>query len=216
MLSNSQVSKKQRDLISIAKVCGEQLLVVINDILGTGVLHNCFFKKKYFQDISVSEQGNLILVEDQVPLRTTVEQSADAMAFEVAGKSMEFIVDVDPNVPETIIGDAARIRQLLINLLGNALKFSSEGEVVLRVVKTEEKESEKGTLCTIQFSVQDSGVGIQDDIKEVIFQPFMQADSSPTRRFVSVALFCKIDWLSQGGSGMGLCISKRLAGFSLH
>src|SRR6202040_282481 len=107
-------------------------------------------------------------------------------------KRLELLYEIAPDVPEVVNGDSRRLRQVLLNLLGNAIKFTSEGEVALRV----QKDAEDGRGCILHFTVSDTGIGIPLEKQKVVFEPFTQADSSTTRKY--------------GGTGLGLTISSRL------
>jgi CheY-like chemotaxis protein len=153
------------------------LLSIINDIL----------------DFSKIESGMLELEEHPFDLRTCVEDSVELLAAQAAEKKLDLAYDLDDSVPDTVVGDVTRLRQILVNLVGNAVKFTSVGEVVVRVNLSEEN-SHAGLL---HFCVRDTGIGIPENKRERLFKSFSQVDSSTTRQF--------------GGTGLGLAISKRLA-----
>ena len=156
---------------------GEALLSVINDIL----------------DFSKIEAGKLELEELDFDLRATLEDAAELLALRAHEKRLEFICRIDPEVPTFLRGDPGRLRQILINLGGNAIKFTARGEVAIEV----RLESETDDRIKVRFEVRDTGIGIPQDKIGLLFTAFQQVDASTTRRF--------------GGTGLGLAISKRLA-----
>jgi len=176
LLSESPLMEEQQELTKIAGVCGNQLLVVINDIL----------------DLSKMEENKLPLEKLPVDVLKVMEDSLDIIAMDAEKKNLEVILDVDNNIPHYLIGDPVRIRQILVNLLTNGVKFTEKGEVRLKVECRYLDDSQ----CEFKFSVADTGIGIKEDAKFRIFQPFTQADSSVTRKY--------------GGSGLGLAITKRI------
>ncbi len=172
---DTELTADQRDYMSTVKTSAEMLLAIINDIL----------------DFSKIEAGKLEL--DPIPfnVQNMVEETARAFALRAQEKGLEVVCDVRPEVPECAVGDPIRIRQILTNLVGNAIKFTQQGEVAVEV----ELELDAAEL-TLHFSVRDTGIGIPKEKHAAIFESFAQADSSTTRRF--------------GGTGLGLTISKRL------
>jgi CheY-like chemotaxis protein/HPt (histidine-containing phosphotransfer) domain-containing protein len=152
------------------------LLEIINDIL----------------DFSKIEAQRLDLDHAEFDLRETVGDAATLLALRAAEKGIELACHIMPDVPDLVLGDAGRLRQVLLNVLGNAVKFTAEGEVVLRVTVDSANESQ----VTLHFAVSDTGIGIPADKQRQIFQAFTQADSSTTRRY--------------GGTGLGLAIALRL------
>lgn len=179
VLLDTNLTNQQRDFVETIRTSGEQLLVIINDIL----------------DFSKIESGRLTLEEYPFELRETLEVALDLFGSKAAEKNIDLIYLVKENVPNTIIGDSTRLKQILTNLLGNALKFTDSGEVFISVsaLLTASEEYE------IQFSVKDTGIGIPPQKKNLLFQPFSQLNSSTTRLY--------------GGTGLGLAISKKLAEF---
>ncbi|UHD17763.1 response regulator [Thiocapsa bogorovii] len=177
LLRDSQLSRQQQDFIATAEKSGGLLLTVINDIL----------------DFSKIEAGKLDLQEVELDLRNTVEEITGLVASSVRARPIEVASFVHPDVPRLLSGDPYRIRQILMNLMGNAVKFTDRGEVVVRV-GLDRKTAEN---CVVRFEVSDTGIGIDPQTIETLFRPFTQADASTTRRF--------------GGTGLGLVISKRLA-----
>jgi PAS domain S-box-containing protein len=172
----TRLSAEQQDYLATVKSSSEALLAVVNDVL----------------DFSKIEARRLDLDHTEFELRETVGDAAKALAIRAAEKRIELACDVHPDVPEALIGDAGRLRQVLLNVVGNAVKFTTEGEVVLRV----EMEGADGPRVRLHFSVVDTGIGIPPEKQQQIFHAFTQADSSTTRRY--------------GGTGLGLAIALRL------
>jgi len=177
LLGESHMSPDQRSYVDLLKKAGEALLSLVNDIL----------------DLSKIEANQIELEEVGFNLKELIEQATEIYALKTDKKGIELACQVAPNVPEFVKGDPARLRQILLNLIGNAIKFTERGEIVVRVARFEGQPS--GALL---FSVSDSGIGIPRDKYESIFQSFTQVDSSTTRKY--------------GGTGLGLAISKRLVG----
>ncbi len=177
LLLDTPLDEEQRLFAQTVQTSGETLLGIINDIL----------------DFSKIEAGKLELEKLDFDLRTEVEQMAAMMAFRVFGKDLDFICSVDPETPREIQGDPGRLRQVMMNLVGNAVKFTQEGEIEVRVCTEEE------TPCDVvlRFSIRDTGIGIPPEKLETLFQQFTQVDASTTREY--------------GGTGLGLAISKQLA-----
>jgi PAS domain S-box-containing protein len=176
LLLDTNLDETQRDLVKTIHSSGETLLNIINDIL----------------DFSKIESGKLEIENNLLNLRLLVEDELDIISVRSNEKNLELAYYIDKNVPEKIFGDLVRIRQILTNLLGNAIKFTSEGLVSLEVYA---QPTEKNRY-RITFHVRDTGIGIPKERINSLFEPFTQADSSITRRF--------------GGTGLGLAISKRL------
>ncbi len=176
LLLDTALTDEQRDYVTRFSRAANALLALINDIL----------------DLSKIESGHMELEQVPFDLRELVESTGELMAMRAQTKQLELIVDVDPDVPQTVQGDPTRLRQILINLLGNAIKFTERGEIVLRV---QPHEGSHDSL--LHFSVTDSGIGIPEDKLTTIFENFTQVDSSTTRKY--------------GGTGLGLSISRRLA-----
>jgi len=184
ILEETVLSKEQHDYLKVLREAGEALLAIINDVL----------------DISKIECGDVQIEKSEFSLDDLVEKVCDILAIRAHKKGIELVDHISPNVPVGLIGDSYRMRQILVNLIGNSIKFTDKGEVVLNIKLAEEEgykcetESEDG-VCLL-FSVKDTGVGIPKEKQKDIFESFKQADSSTTRKF--------------GGSGLGLSISKRL------
>ncbi len=176
LLLESPLSRTQRDYAETIRSSADSLLIVINDIL----------------DFSKIEAGKLDIEALELDLRNVVEEAAVMLAFQAAAKNLELVVHIHPDVPDRVVGDPQRIRQCLINLISNAIKFTREGEIVIEV----SSDARRGTELSTRFEVRDTGIGIAPGTLQNLFQPFVQADSSTTRHF--------------GGTGLGLSIVRRL------
>jgi PAS domain S-box-containing protein len=176
LLLDTKLDAEQSEYVSVVKSSADALLRVINDIL----------------DFSKIEAGKLLIEHIPFALAPTMEDTVKAVALRARDKGLELLCDIDANVPRNVIGDPGRLRQILVNLIGNAIKFTKVGAIVVRAVC----ESEEAEGCVVHFSVADSGIGIAPDKLGSIFEAFSQEDSSTTRRF--------------GGTGLGLTISARL------
>jgi len=170
------LNNEQRDYLQTARSSAETLLGVINDVL----------------DFSKIEAGRLDLDHTTFELRAEMEVAVRTVALRAHQKGLELICDVKPGVPEAVVGDPIRFKQVLVNLISNAIKFTPSGEVVV----TAQAREGDGQTAMIQFEVRDTGMGIASEKLATIFQAFTQADNSTTRRF--------------GGTGLGLTICKRL------
>ncbi|OGR59886.1 MAG: hypothetical protein A2X36_13640 [Elusimicrobia bacterium GWA2_69_24] len=176
LLEGTELAQEQAQYVRVLKSAGENLLVLINDIL----------------DLSKIEEGRMEI--ERIPFRIdeTVGKVCEFMALRAHKKGLELAYHVAPGVPADALGDPVRLRQVLVNLIGNAVKFTSAGEVLVDVRALESG----GAETLLEFSVSDTGIGIPADKLDKLFRRFSQADSSTTRKY--------------GGSGLGLCISKRL------
>jgi PAS domain S-box-containing protein len=172
----SKLTAEQRDYLDTVKSSADSLLEIVNDIL----------------DFSKIEARRLELEHTALDLRETVGDAAKLLALRASEKGLELACHIAPDAPDVVLGDPGRLRQVLLNVLGNAVKFTDKGEVVLDVVV----QSIGPSRTTLRFSVSDTGIGIPADKQRQIFQAFTQADSSTTRRF--------------GGTGLGLAIALRL------
>jgi PAS domain S-box-containing protein len=184
LLGESDLTLEQRRYVETMISNGNSLLGLINDIL----------------DLAKVESGKLQLEESDFDLTELVECAAETLAVRAAEKGLELATHVLPDVPCRLVGDPLRLRQIFINLLGNAIKFTERGEIVLRVERAENAPPGGGddrSPVPLRFSVRDTGVGIAADKLGTIFESFSQADSSTTRKY--------------GGSGLGLAIVVRLA-----
>jgi PAS domain S-box-containing protein len=172
----TKLSSQQRQYLTTVKDSADSLLALINDIL----------------DFSKIEARKLELDRVAFDLRETLEDTLKAVALRAQQKGLELVCHIRPKVPEGLVGDPNRLRRIVVNLVGNAVKFTERGEVVLRVAAESLSESE----VVLRFAVTDTGIGVPEDKREQIFRPFVQADSSTTRKY--------------GGTGLGLAISTQL------
>ncbi len=178
LLGETRLDDEQQQLVRTIQSCGEGLLVIINDIL----------------DYSKIEAGQIILDIHSFHLRELIEDTLELFSKSAADKKLELNYYIEPEVPLHLEGDSSRIRQVLINLIGNAIKFTERGEVILRI-ELQHKNSDESS-CKILFAVHDTGIGIPDEHQGNLFQVFTQADNSITRKY--------------GGTGLGLAISKKI------
>ncbi|HIJ96612.1 MAG TPA: DUF3365 domain-containing protein [Desulfuromonadales bacterium] len=176
ILLSTELNEEQRGYAEIVRKSGENLLLLINDIL----------------DFSKIEAGKLEVELLDFNLQTTVQETVELLAVKASGAGLDMICQIDPQIPHCLRGDPGRIRQVIINLVGNAIKFTHSGEVIIRV----ERQSEQSDSVTLHFEIRDTGIGIAEERREAIFSPFTQADGSTTRKY--------------GGSGLGLAICKQL------
>ena len=176
LLLSTPLSAEQRDLAETLCQSSEALLTIINDIL----------------DFSKIEAGRLVLESVDFDLSEHLELAVDLHADAAARKGLELVMDIHPSVPSRVRGDPVRLRQIILNLLSNAIKFTAQGEVVLRVTVA----GSRAARSVLRFEIIDTGIGIPPSVQATLFQPFVQADTSTTRRF--------------GGTGLGLAICKRL------
>ena len=179
LLSQTTQDSEQRGYTETIQTCGENLLTVLNDIL----------------DFSKIESGKLELEEIDFNLCACVEEVLDVFANKASQVGIDLLYQVDANVPEHIIGDPTRLRQILINLISNAIKFTNTGEVFAKIYSKAPRSDGQTELC---FEVRDTGIGIPADKLERLFKAFSQVDSSTTRKY--------------GGTGLGLVISEKLIG----
>lgn len=182
LLSETKLNEDQNKYVSVFKNAGEALLSLVNDIL----------------DLSKIEAEQLVLEEIEFDIRSVVEQSADIYALKTAEKAVELVAHVEEDVPINLVGDPSRLRQVILNLIGNAIKFTEQGEIVVGVARAASMgdAQEKGSSARLLFTVRDTGIGIPAEKLEAIFGSFSQVDSSTTRKY--------------GGTGLGLTISKEL------
>ncbi len=172
----TDLTLEQREYLETVKLSADSLLAVINDIL----------------DFSKIEAGKIDLELDDFNLRESLESTLKTLALRADEKGLEILCEIAPPVPDVVRGDSNRLRQVVINLIGNAIKFTDRGEVALSIhVEAEEDEDR-----ILHFTVSDTGIGIPAEKQKLIFRPFSQADTSTTRKY--------------GGTGLGLSISKRL------
>lgn len=180
LMLESNLNQDQRQMAEIIRTSGESLLTIINDIL----------------DFSKIESGKLELEQQPFVLRACVEETLDLLAPKAAEKGINLACSIPGDTPACIVGDVTRVRQILFNLIGNGLKFTERGEVVVSV--TSELKDAAIPRHEIHFTVHDTGIGIPQDRLNSLFQSFQQVDASTTRKY--------------GGTGLGLAISKRLSG----
>lgn len=176
LLSATELDEEQRTLVETLRRSGEALMLLLNDIL----------------DLSKIDAGHLALEEHDFDAQELVGDVVDLLAEEAFKKQVELTCFVDPDISATLRGDPDRLRQVLLNLVGNAIKFTSEGFVTVRVRLLYRTDGQE----VLWFEVQDSGIGIDEPTQAKLFEPFTQADASTTRRF--------------GGTGLGLAISRKL------
>jgi two-component system sensor histidine kinase/response regulator len=176
LVLESELTADQRESLGLVQVSAESLLAVINDVL----------------DFSKIEAGKLEFELIPFDLRENLGETMRTLGFRAQQKGLELVYDVDSDVPETLVGDPGRIRQVLVNLVGNAIKFTDLGEILV----TAARESEDGGEVLLHFSITDTGVGIASNKQDTIFEAFSQADGSMARKY--------------GGTGLGLTICSRL------
>jgi len=175
LLNNSDLQPKQQDFVDIIQRSGNALLTIINDIL----------------DFSKIEAAKLSLLSEPFVLRDSVEDVTSLLASGVSDSGVDLLLRIQPDLPKTFLGDVGRVRQILTNIIGNAVKFTHEGHVLVDISGV----CEEG-VCALRFTVSDTGVGIPQDKVTKIFDKFNQADVSTTREF--------------GGTGLGLNIAREL------
>jgi signal transduction histidine kinase/CheY-like chemotaxis protein/HPt (histidine-containing phosphotransfer) domain-containing protein len=173
---DTELDPTQRDYLKTAQTSAEALLDVINDIL----------------DFSKIEAGKFELDPMPFTLGESLSDTMSALAVRAHGKGLELALEIDPDVPEELVADLGRLRQVIINLTGNAVKFTEEGEVVVRIAVETRAEAD----VQLHFAVSDTGIGIPKDKQRAVFEAFQQADTSITREF--------------GGTGLGLAIASRI------
>ena len=178
MLDQTDLTEEQHGMLGVIRSSAQALLIIINDIL----------------DFSKIEAGKLEIESVPFSPLEVVEESAELVAGRIEEKGLQLSVDVGPGVPDRLTGDPTRVRQILINLIGNAVKFTEKGGVAV-TVSAEQFPGETGGV-RLRFAVTDSGIGLTEEQRAKLFQPFQQADSSTSRRF--------------GGTGLGLTICHKL------
>jgi PAS domain S-box-containing protein len=184
LLLDTGLSPEQQEFSETIRDSADALLTIINDIL----------------DFSKVEAGKMELEKQPFDLRDCLESALELLATKATEKGLDLAYVIDPGTPETIAGDVTRLRQILINLLNNAVKFTEQGEVVISVAGepvTKENSGEQADVYELHFAVRDTGIGIPQDRMDRLFRSFSQVDASTTRRY--------------GGTGLGLAISKRLS-----
>jgi signal transduction histidine kinase/DNA-binding response OmpR family regulator len=176
LLLGTEVTTEQSEYLEMLRISADTLLTLINEIL----------------DFSKIESGKFQLDPIAFPLRASMAETMKPLGMRAQQKNLELICDIDPEVPDEIVADPTRLRQIVVNLIGNAIKFTENGEIELSV----SVESREEDTVQLKFSVRDTGIGIPVEKQESVFQAFSQADSSTSRKF--------------GGTGLGLTISTRL------
>jgi PAS domain S-box-containing protein len=181
LLLDTELSPEQNDYLGKILAASNALLGLINDIL----------------DYSKIEAGQLHIENASFSLADVIQNTANLFSVSVEEKNLKLLTELDPDLPEILVGDSLRLGQILNNLVGNAVKFTQQGEINVKVGRMPQTVA-RPSFITLQFSVSDTGIGIPDEHMERLFAPFSQADASISRRF--------------GGSGLGLSITKRLLG----
>ncbi len=176
LLLDTDLDEEQRGYAKIVNASGENLLALINDIL----------------DFSKIEAGKLDMEAIDFDLRTTLEDTAEMLAIRASQKGIELICHIDPEVPHYLTGDPGRLRQIITNLVGNSVKFTHQGEIVISA----RVDSEGEEFVVVKFDIKDTGIGIPANRIDALFSPFTQVDGSTTRKY--------------GGTGLGLAICKQL------
>lgn len=180
LLLDSDLTSQQKDFVSTIRKSGDELLTIINDIL----------------DFSKIESGKLELEEQTFDLEECIESIIDLLKFKAIEKQLNFGYEFPESIPRKFLGDVTRIRQIIVNLLANAIKFTEQGEITLTVSRNQIDENLTENNCCLQFAVKDTGIGILKERADRLFKPFNQIDASTTRKY--------------GGTGLGLAISKLL------
>ncbi|MGN6477492.1 MAG: ATP-binding protein, partial [Flavipsychrobacter sp.] len=176
LLANTPLNDEQKDYLDTIRISGESLLAIINDIL----------------DFSKIESGKMNMEAHPFRISTVIEETYDLLSVKANEKGLDLLYLLDPDIPNEIIGDITRFRQILINLVSNALKFTEKGEIFISANNLGVNEG----IFTLQFTVKDTGIGIPEDKYHKLFESFSQVDSSTTRKY--------------GGTGLGLAICHRL------
>ncbi|MCC6177555.1 MAG: PAS domain S-box protein [Chloroflexi bacterium] len=176
LLLDTPLTDEQREYAEVIHSCSDALLQIVNTIL----------------DLSKGEAGRLEIEDVVFDIRHIVDEVCDLFAMTARGKGLTLHRSLDPAIPTDLHGDPVRLRQVLTNLIGNAVKFTEQGQIAIQVTHVPATDDR----VTVRFEVRDTGIGIAPDVQAKLFRPFMQADSSTTRKY--------------GGTGLGLAISKRL------
>jgi two-component system, sensor histidine kinase and response regulator len=180
LLLGTELTREQREYLTIVKDSADSVLSIINDVL----------------DFSKIEAGKLDLSKSAFNMRNLVEKVSDTFALLAHSKGLELLVRIDPELPSSLFGDPDRLRQILVNVIGNAINFTEKGEILITVENARDNNITSLDKCVVQFSVKDTGIGIAQDKLHLLFQNFIQVDTSSTRKF--------------RGSGLGLAIAKML------
>ena len=176
LLLDTRLTPEQHEFAQTIKISADALLCIINDIL----------------DFSKIEAGKMSIEKVGFDLRATAKNAVELLAPRAQAKGLALHCQIAPDVPRQVVGDPSRLRQILLNLISNAVKFTDQGEVSLTITQT--GESAEGV--TLNFAVRDTGIGLSEETQKKLFQSFTQADTSTTRRF--------------GGTGLGLAICRKL------
>jgi PAS domain S-box-containing protein len=176
LVLDTELTDEQREDLGLVRSSAESLMSIISDVL----------------EFSQMDAGKLRLESNPFALRELLSKTLKALSVGARQKGLDFKYEVRPDVPDDVVGDADRIRRILINLVGNAIKFTEQGEVFVQV----EEESQEAAVTCLHFLVKDTGIGIPADKRKTIFEPFSQADGAMTRKY--------------GGTGMGLAVCSRL------
>lgn len=179
LLMETDLTNEQRELVQIMRTSGQSLVHLINDVL----------------DFSKLESAKMEIENEPLDIVALIEETIEMFAYYAAESQLELIYFIDRRIPNLVYGDRERLKQVLVNLVGNALKFTNQGEIVITLLLTS-RETKSGSESLIRFSVRDTGIGIAEEHHERIFEAFTQADASTTRKF--------------GGTGLGLAISRKL------
>jgi CheY-like chemotaxis protein len=175
---DTDLNAEQREFMGLVKTSADNLLTIVNDIL----------------DFSKIEAGKMGIENIEFCPQDMLSQTVRSIALRAQQKGLELLIDIDPAIPQMLLGDPGRLRQIILNLIGNAIKFTDQGEIVLRASLLENSEDVR--YVGLRISVSDTGIGIPADKQQAIFESFSQADTSTTRKY--------------GGTGLGLTISTRL------
>lgn len=178
LLNDTPLNEEQREYVDTIRISGESLLTIINDIL----------------DFSKIESGKMELETQPFELRTCIEETYDLVSTKASEKQLDLVYLIEPDVPVFINGDITRLRQVLVNLVNNAIKFTEKGDIFIHM----EKKRVEDKIIQLKISVKDTGIGIPEDRVNRLFKAFSQVDSSTTRKY--------------GGTGLGLAICKRITG----
>ena len=175
---DTDLSAEQREYLGLVKTSADSLLTIVNDIL----------------DFSKIEAGKMVIEKIEFSLQDMLLQTVRSIALRAHQKELELLLDIDPAIPQLLLGDPGRLRQIILNLIGNAIKFTEQGEIMVCATLLEAKQDKRS--IRLQLRVSDTGIGIPADKQQAIFESFSQADTSTTRKY--------------GGTGLGLTISTRL------
>jgi signal transduction histidine kinase len=182
LVLQTDLDERQRRFIAMAHDSAKGLMTIINDLL----------------DVAKIEAGRIVIDEQPFSLHDCLSESLQPLLLQAHAKGIQLHARVQPSVPQQLVGDALRLRQVLINLIGNALKFTEHGEVRIEIARADAQDGDPPDRLRLRIAVTDTGIGMTRDQIGQIFDPFIQADGSITRRY--------------GGTGLGLTIVQRLVG----